>query len=493
MILKLQMFTSHPLAAEDYLKRVCNFNSTLDAQLKTWVKDKTSPGNPSPSSRIAKCCILGKYRTNMPTASLRSRTESESLRPRPPGNCAKLVSKFKDKIEALLKEKNYYESDHRTWFCPGCEGLPTRAIIADCQHLYCEECFNALDDQEGNTDDVTQQCRACKIPIKKAAFYGIYDDLDTPPLEDAESSELEGQQKRAATPETRTANVARVKKRRKGKHHGPTFSEWLLADESPSAFDNESESGSQDEVQDETPDEDYVTCEEEETDQGQDWIATFGRSMPGAKFDAITAQVKEWLEKESTAKIVIFTQYINSTRLLQYLCEENGWKYSLMTGQMANRSREINLSNFQDDNETKIMIASIKTGGIGLDFSVANKCILVDLWWNEAVQDQAFFRLWRLGQKRDVECIMLMVKGSIELWIDLTQKRKAKEIGEVMSQNVLMDRNTLKELLEMFGEVTDDPKKGYTVRLPSKNASKPASKATAKGKSTRSAPPKKRS
>ena len=38
------------------------------------------------------------------------------------------------------------------------------------------------------------------------------------------------------------------------------------------------------------------------------------------------------------------------------------------------------------------MIASIKTGGLGLDFSVANKCILVDLlvdlWWNEAVQDQ---------------------------------------------------------------------------------------------------------
>ncbi|KAJ5355842.1 Helicase C-terminal [Penicillium concentricum] len=491
MILKLQMFTSHPLAGEDYLKRVCNFNNTLDAQLKTWVKDETSTG-PSPSSRIAKCCLSGRYQTNMPMAPLRSRTESENLRPRPPGNCAKLVSKFKAKIEALWKEKDFYESDHRTWFCPGCEGLPTRAIITDCQHLYCEECFDALDDEEGNTDGVSRQCRTCKIAIKKAALYGIYDDFDTPPLEDAEFSELAGQQKRPATSETtRTANEGRTKKRRKDKYPGSTFSEWLLADETLSAFDNESERGSQDEVRDKTPDEDDVPCEKEEVDQGQDWIAKFGRSMPGAKFDAITVQVKEWLEKDSTAKIVIFTQYINSNRLLRYLCEENGWKCSQMTGRMANRSREINLSNFRDDDETKIMIASIKTGGLGLDFSVANKCILVDLWWNEAVQDQAFFRLWRLGQQRDVECIMLMVKDSIDDWMDKTQKRKAKEIGEVMSQNVLMDRNTLKELLEMFGEVTEDPKKGFAVHLQSKNASNSAPKASAKGKVTRSAPPKK--
>jgi SNF2 family DNA or RNA helicase len=59
---------------------------------------------------------------------------------------------------------------------------------------------------------------------------------------------------------------------------------------------------------------------------------------------------------------------------------------------MANRSREIHLDRFRTNDEYKIMIASIKTGGLGLDFSVANKCILVDLlvdlWWNEAVQDQ---------------------------------------------------------------------------------------------------------
>jgi SNF2 family DNA or RNA helicase len=35
------------------------------------------------------------------------------------------------------------------------------------------------------------------------------------------------------------------------------------------------------------------------------------------------------------------------------------------------------------------MIASLKAGGTGLNLTMANKCILVDLWWNEAVEQQA--------------------------------------------------------------------------------------------------------
>ncbi|KGO68089.1 Helicase, C-terminal [Penicillium italicum] len=500
MILKLQMFASHPLTAEDYLKRVCNFDNSLVTKLKGWVKDETSPGSPSPSSKIAKCCLAGKYQTGMPSAPLRSQTESENLRPRPPGNCAKLVSKFEDKIKKLFKEGAYYESDHRTWFCPGCDGLPARAIITDCQHLYCEDCFDALADEEGGNDGVARLCRKCKTPIKKAAFYGIYDDFDTPPLEDAESSSgPDGKKKRPATPETSTERESQPRKRRKGRDSGHAFSEWLLADGNLIPVDDESEYESQDGTEDENPDEGDVPCEEE-VDKEQDWIAEFGRSMPGAKFDAITTQVKKWFDEDDTAKIVIFTQYVNSTRILKYMCEENDWRFSQITGRMANRSREIHLNSFQNDDETKIMIASIKTGGLGLDFSVANKCILVDLWWNEAVQDQAFYRLWRLGQQREVECIVLMVKWSIDDWMEKTQKRKAKEISEVMSQNVLMDRSTLKELLEMFGTVTDDSKHGFRVYLTSKNTPKDASnrrKATSRavsaGNTARSAPPKKRS
>lgn len=51
--------------------------------------------------------------------------------------------------------------------------------------------------------------------------------------------------------------------------------------------------------------------------------------------------------------------------------------------------RNDNIAKFHQDPDMKIMIASLKIGGVGLDLSAANKCILVDLWWNEAVEEQA--------------------------------------------------------------------------------------------------------
>lgn len=60
-----------------------------------------------------------------------------------------------------------------------------------------------------------------------------------------------------------------------------------------------------------------------------------------------------------------------------------------LTGKLGLSVRENNMKTFSDKNsEVRILIASLKAGGIGLDLSAANKCILVDLWWNEAIQEQ---------------------------------------------------------------------------------------------------------
>lgn len=50
--------------------------------------------------------------------------------------------------------------------------------------------------------------------------------------------------------------------------------------------------------------------------------------------------------------------------------------------------REESMNKFSEDSSIRVMIASLKAGGIGLDMTAAHKCILVDLWWNEAIQYQ---------------------------------------------------------------------------------------------------------
>jgi SNF2 family DNA or RNA helicase len=55
---------------------------------------------------------------------------------------------------------------------------------------------------------------------------------------------------------------------------------------------------------------------------------------------------------------------------------------------MALRARNQSMERLKDEKDVRILIAGLKAGRIGLDTSMANNCILVDLWWNEAIQKQ---------------------------------------------------------------------------------------------------------
>lgn len=99
------------------------------------------------------------------------------------------------------------------------------------------------------------------------------------------------------------------------------------------------------------------------------------------------------------------------------------------------------------------MIASLKIGGIGIDLTMANKCILVEPWWNDAVQQQAFCRLFRIGQERKVEIVKIVVEDTIDVYMMDLQQEKIKNIEEAIGDEVLAGRNTTEELMKIFGEV----------------------------------------
>jgi SNF2 family DNA or RNA helicase len=55
---------------------------------------------------------------------------------------------------------------------------------------------------------------------------------------------------------------------------------------------------------------------------------------------------------------------------------------------MSVAAREESLTEFRENENVQVLIASLKAGGVGLDMSMASKCIIVDLWWNEGIQQQ---------------------------------------------------------------------------------------------------------
>lgn len=153
-----------------------------------------------------------------------------------------------------------------------------------------------------------------------------------------------------------------------------------------------------------------------------------------------------------------------------------------MHGKLPLSVRSKNIAQFQEDASLRIMIATVKTGGSGLDLTAANKCILMDLWWNDAVQQQvgvgydrisifrrplttgqAYFRVFRLHQARNVECVKVIAKDTVDEKMLELQQLKSEEIEGVMNLKVLEGRDTIKRLLELFGEVHDAKGGGFTV------------------------------
>jgi SNF2 family DNA or RNA helicase len=66
---------------------------------------------------------------------------------------------------------------------------------------------------------------------------------------------------------------------------------------------------------------------------------------------------------------------------------------------------------------------------------MASRVIMVDPWWNSASEQQAFCRVFRIGQKEETYMSRLCVENTVDQRLIEMQARKDKEIKEVMEDN----------------------------------------------------------
>jgi len=57
-------------------------------------------------------------------------------------------------------------------------------------------------------------------------------------------------------------------------------------------------------------------------------------------------------------------------------------------GTMSQDARSESLKKFENHSNIKVLIASLKCGGVGLNLTMASRVICVDLWWNSAIEQQ---------------------------------------------------------------------------------------------------------
>ena len=153
---------------------------------------------------------------------------------------------------------------------------------------------------------------------------------------------------------------------------------------------------------------------------------------------------------EGNHRVLIFSQFRGMLDRIEKELPQLGLTSFKITGSTPSQERQEMTKAF-NQGERDVFLISLKAGGVGLNLTGADTVILVDLWWNPAVESQAIGRAHRMGQDQAVEVYRLVTRGTIEEKIQELQEQKKNLVSEVLDGTESRGSLTLTEIQEILG------------------------------------------
>jgi SNF2 family DNA or RNA helicase len=123
-------------------------------------------------------------------------------------------------------------------------------------------------------------------------------------------------------------------------------------------------------------------------------------------------------------KVIIFSQWTGMLNLLEPALRDEGFAFRRLDGTMSLAAREKALHEFETRHDVRVMLMSLKAAGLGVNLVCANHVLLLDVWWNPTVEEQAIDRSHRIGQTRQVHVARFTVRDTVEDRIIALQEHK---------------------------------------------------------------------
>ena len=149
-------------------------------------------------------------------------------------------------------------------------------------------------------------------------------------------------------------------------------------------------------------------------------------------------------------RVLIFSQFKGMLEKIEQELPDLGLTSFKITGSTPAKDRQ-DMTKAFNQGERDAFLISLKAGGVGLNLTGADTVILVDLWWNPAVEAQAIGRAHRMGQEETVEVYRLVTKGTIEEKIQELQEQKKHLVSQVLDGTESRGSLTLAEIREILG------------------------------------------
>ena len=150
-----------------------------------------------------------------------------------------------------------------------------------------------------------------------------------------------------------------------------------------------------------------------------------------AKLPHVINFVKNIMEIEES--VVVFCHHKSIHSLLHQSLSE--FKPASIIGGQSDKQRQDNIDSFQNG-QTKLMIAGLRAGNVGINLTRAKYVIFAELDWSPAIHLQAEDRLHRIGQKNTVFAYYLIGNGTLDEHVARVLVDKSYEIDAIMDNKV---------------------------------------------------------
>ncbi|KZT22721.1 hypothetical protein NEOLEDRAFT_625750 [Neolentinus lepideus HHB14362 ss-1] len=378
--------------------------------------------------------------------------------------------------------------------CPVCLDAMVDPILTPCTHVFCRECIqNVLNSPHADDpNDIRYKaderpCPTCRGAISEAK---LFSRLAFEPTD----KELE----KTLNPDDERVNVDNVmKKTKKGKgkaKRGNAHRMMYSSDAEEANADDIDEEEEDDGADDDDDLSDFIVQDDEDEEEkderrtqkkrlgkaraivldsdneedveviygkkspesapaGDGKIRLMSKFLPSTKMKHMMESIRQWAKEYPDDKILIISQWTQCLDLVSHYLTENGTLHVKYQGDMNRAKRDQAVRVFMAKDKAKVMLMSLKCGGVGLNLTRANRVISLDLGWSEAVEHQAFDRVHRLGQQRPVFVNRLVIENTVEDRILALQERKRNlaegSLGEGAGKKI--GRLSVRELANLFG------------------------------------------
>ena len=134
-------------------------------------------------------------------------------------------------------------------------------------------------------------------------------------------------------------------------------------------------------------------------------------SDQSSKLEAALSLIEDALAAQQ--RILVFSQFTSLLKLLRESLDARFIQYLYLDGATPTTQRAASVEAWQKA-RANLFLLSLKAGGTGLNLTGSDYVLLLDPWWNPAVEDQASDRAHRIGQKKPVSVVRFVCEQTVE-------------------------------------------------------------------------------